>query len=71
MLCLSGFLRPFVERQGHNLRLHHLAANFDGNLGIEWRAAGPEAEHVFMTGEAVEVFKGEIEVGNDELVSAE
>ena len=42
-----------------------------GNLGIEWRAAGPEAEHVFMTGEAVEVFKGEIEVGNDELVSAE
>src|SRR5271168_2558967 len=42
-----------------------------GNLGIEWRAGGPEAEHVFMTGEAVEVFKGEIEVGNDELVSAE
>jgi len=42
-----------------------------GNLGIEWRAGGPEAGHVFMTGEAVEVFKGEIEVGNEDLVSAE
>jgi diaminopimelate epimerase len=42
-----------------------------GNLEIEWRERGPEANHVFMTGEAVEVFKGEIEVADDELVSAE
>ena len=42
-----------------------------GNLEIEWRERGPEANHVFMTGEAVEVFKGEVEVGDDELVSAE
>ncbi len=42
-----------------------------GNLEIEWRERGPEANHVFMTGEAVEVFTGEVEVGDDELVSAE
>jgi len=42
-----------------------------GNLDIEWRERGPEADHVFMTGEAVEVFKGEVEVGDAELVSAE
>jgi diaminopimelate epimerase len=42
-----------------------------GNLEIEWRERGPEANHVFMTGEAVEVFKGEVEVGDDEMVSAE
>ncbi len=42
-----------------------------GNLEIEWRDHGPQAGHVFMTGEAVEVFKGEIEVGRDELISAE
>jgi diaminopimelate epimerase len=40
-----------------------------GNLEIEWRERGPEAGHVFMTGEAVEVFKGEVEVGDTELVS--
>ncbi len=41
-----------------------------GNLEIEWRERGPEAGHVFMTGEAVEVFTGEVEVGDAELVSA-
>jgi diaminopimelate epimerase len=41
-----------------------------GNLEIEWRERGPEAGHVFMTGEAVEVFKGEVEVGDADLVSA-
>ncbi|MGD0290803.1 MAG: diaminopimelate epimerase [Candidatus Binataceae bacterium] len=40
-----------------------------GNLEIEWRERGPEAGHVFMTGEAVEVFTGEVEVGDTELVS--
>ncbi|HEX3409649.1 MAG TPA: diaminopimelate epimerase [Candidatus Binataceae bacterium] len=40
-----------------------------GNLEIEWRERGPEAGHVFMTGEAIEVFKGEIEVGDAELVA--
>jgi len=41
-----------------------------GNLEIEWRERGPDANHVFMTGEAVTVFTGEVEVGDAELVSA-
>jgi len=41
-----------------------------GNLEIEWREGGPDANHVFMTGEAVEVFRGEIELGDDELAAA-
>jgi diaminopimelate epimerase len=41
-----------------------------GNLGIEWHETGPDANHVFMTGEAVEVFRGELELGDDELVAA-
>ena len=41
-----------------------------GNLEIEWRESGAEANHVMMTGEAVEVFRGEIELGDDELVAA-
>ncbi len=40
-----------------------------GNLEIEWRERGPDAGHVFMTGEAVEVFTGEVEVGDADLVS--
>jgi diaminopimelate epimerase len=40
-----------------------------GNLAIEWRAAGPAANHVFMTGEAVEVFRGELELSDPELVA--
>ena len=40
-----------------------------GNLEIEWRESGEGANHVFMTGEAVEVFRGEIEVGDGELVA--
>jgi len=38
-----------------------------GSLEIEWRATGADANHVFMTGEAVEVFRGEIELNDDEL----
>jgi len=38
-----------------------------GRLGIEWRERGEAANHVMMTGEAVEVFSGEIEVGDVEL----
>jgi diaminopimelate epimerase len=41
-----------------------------GNLEIEWRERGPAAGHVFMTGEAIEVFTGEVEVGDADLVSA-
>jgi diaminopimelate epimerase len=40
-----------------------------GNLDIEWRARDAGANHVFMTGEAVEVFRGEVEVGEQELVA--
>jgi diaminopimelate epimerase len=39
-----------------------------GNLEIEWRADGPDANHVFMTGNAVEVFSGAVELGADEMV---
>ncbi len=40
-----------------------------GNLEIEWRESGERANHVFMTGEAAEVFRGEVEVAADELVA--
>jgi len=40
-----------------------------GNLEIEWRAGGPDANHVFMTGAAVEVFRGAVELGADEMVA--
>jgi diaminopimelate epimerase len=40
-----------------------------GNLEIEWRESGERANHVFMTGEAVEVFRGEIEVAAGDLVA--
>jgi diaminopimelate epimerase len=39
-----------------------------GNLEIEWRAEGEGANHVFMTGDAVEVFSGRIELGDAEMV---
>ena len=40
-----------------------------GNLEIEWRESGTSSNHVFMTGEAVEVFRGEFQVGDDELIA--
>ena len=39
-----------------------------GKLEIEWRERGESANHVMMTGEAVEVFSGEVDVGDGELV---
>jgi len=39
-----------------------------GNLQIEWRENGAGANHVFMTGEAVEVFRGQVELNDDELI---
>jgi diaminopimelate epimerase len=39
-----------------------------GDLEIEWRADGADANHVFMTGNAVEVFRGAVELGADEMV---
>lgn len=41
-----------------------------GNLEIEWREHGEGANHVFMTGAAVEVFRGTIVVGDGELTAA-
>jgi len=38
-----------------------------GRLGIEWRERGEGANHVMMTGEAVEVYSGEVEVDEAEL----
>jgi diaminopimelate epimerase len=40
-----------------------------GNLGVEWRQGGSSTNRVFMTGEAVEVFRGEIQLGDDELIA--
>lgn len=40
-----------------------------GNLEIEWRQGGADADHVFMTGDAVEVFQGRLELAPGELVS--
>ena len=42
-----------------------------GNLEIEWRENGERANHVFMTGAAVEVFRGEIELGAGELIAVQ
>jgi diaminopimelate epimerase len=42
-----------------------------GTLEIEWRDRGPAANHVFMTGEAIEVFRGEVELDDGEIVAAE
>jgi diaminopimelate epimerase len=41
-----------------------------GNLEIEWRESGAGRTHVFMTGEALEVFRGEVELGDADLVAA-
>ncbi|HTY55325.1 MAG TPA: diaminopimelate epimerase [Candidatus Binataceae bacterium] len=40
-----------------------------GDLEIEWREKGDGADHVFMTGEAVEVFRGELELEPSEIVA--
>ncbi len=42
-----------------------------GKLEIEWREGGEAANHVFMTGDAVEVFRGQVELESVELESAE
>ncbi|HVA78844.1 MAG TPA: diaminopimelate epimerase [Candidatus Binataceae bacterium] len=39
-----------------------------GNLEIEWRESGAGANRVFMTGNAVEVFRGEIDLGAAEMI---
>ncbi|HVA81683.1 MAG TPA: diaminopimelate epimerase [Candidatus Binataceae bacterium] len=39
-----------------------------GDLEIEWRGNGAGANHLFMTGNAVEVFSGEIDLGAAEMV---
>ncbi|MGO9056502.1 MAG: diaminopimelate epimerase [Candidatus Binataceae bacterium] len=40
-----------------------------GILEIEWRNGAGQDGHVLMTGEAVEVFKGRVEVGADEVAA--
>ena len=40
-----------------------------GLLEIEWREQGDGADHVFMTGEAVEVFRGQLELDASELIA--
>lgn len=41
-----------------------------GQLEIEWRESGVGANHVFLTGDAVEVFRGQVELDSSELVQA-
>ena len=40
-----------------------------GTLEIQWRNGAGEDGHVLMTGEAVEVFRGEVEVADQELIA--
>ncbi len=40
-----------------------------GTLEIEWRNGAGQDGHVLMTGEAVEVFKGQVEVGAEEVAA--
>ncbi|MGH7813236.1 MAG: diaminopimelate epimerase [Candidatus Binataceae bacterium] len=40
-----------------------------GRLEIEWRESGGGANHVFLTGNAVEVYRGEIELPDAELAT--
>jgi len=42
-----------------------------GNLEIEWRVNGEGANHVYMTGDAVEVFSGSIDLGDAEMVTVD
>ncbi len=41
-----------------------------GNLDIEWRHGGAGDNHVYMTGDAVEVFRGVVELAGGDLVPA-
>ncbi len=41
-----------------------------GKLEIEWCEDGELKDHVLMTGEAIEVFRGEVDVMDNELVAA-
>jgi diaminopimelate epimerase len=41
-----------------------------GNLDVEWRNGGAGGNHVYMTGDAVEVFRGAVELAAGELVPA-
>ena len=41
-----------------------------GELDVEWREGGADAGHIFMTGEAVEVFRGRIELDAADLAAA-
>ncbi|HUO04985.1 MAG TPA: diaminopimelate epimerase [Candidatus Binataceae bacterium] len=40
-----------------------------GRLDIEWRESGPKANHVFMTGNAIVVYRGQVELPDAEMVS--
>jgi diaminopimelate epimerase len=40
-----------------------------GNLEIEWRDRGADSDHVFMTGDAVEVFRTRLEVGSSKILA--
>jgi diaminopimelate epimerase len=40
-----------------------------GSLEIEWRDRGADSDHVFMTGDAVEVFRTRLEVGASKILA--
>lgn len=64
--CAALVAAALTGRAGRHARVELRG----GNLEVEWREDGEQANHVFMTGEAVEVFRGEIEVDADELVAS-
>jgi diaminopimelate epimerase len=71
LACGTGACAALVAAAlTHRAGRHATVELRGGNLEVEWREQGEQANHVFMTGEAVEVFRGEIEVGADELVAS-
>lgn len=69
LACGTGACAALVAAVLTGRAARHAAVELrGGTLDIEWREGGADDNHVFMTGEAVEVFRGEIELGADELV---
>jgi diaminopimelate epimerase len=70
LACGTGACAALVAAvlNGHSERAATVELR-GGNLEIEWRERGDGANHVFMSGDAVEVFRGTMTVGEDELIA--
>jgi len=71
LACGTGACAVLVAAVLTGRAARHAAVELrGGTLDVEWREGGASDNHVFMTGEAVEVFRGAIELSADELVPA-